>query len=305
MLWTVSTHESRPHSLVSLFHSSHYFLSLLSLLCGFIMAEGTKNQQHANFTDISQDRELLRYEEECGADQIFGMLIAHLYDEYPNFLSQPPPICDLQAFYKFIIEYLQTGRKIQESKKRFDTDADFKRRAYDCVVKLQNNRGLQFLDPDLLREEDGRLVFFPSGCDVPLTVVKSDGVKNYKKREDMRSIIRTTGVSSESLNEFIAVLPSVPLLHPAELKLAKQILKLSDCVLQVLDSLMLHQKNVILIIIIYYIKLELNKLQMRELDSEIVEMYQEVGTLLAKYRSGKIPKAFKIIPKMVNWEQIL
>lgn len=41
------------------------------------------------------------------------------------------------------------------------------------------------------------------------------------------------------------------------------------------------------------------------MDIEVVEMYQEVGRVLSKYRAGKIPKAFKIIPKMVNWEQIL
>lgn len=45
--------------------------------------------------------------------------------------------------------------------------------------------------------------------------------------------------------------------------------------------------------------------QVRDLDPEIVEMYREVGKVLSKYRSGKIPKAFKVIPKMVNWEQIL
>lgn len=44
---------------------------------------------------------------------------------------------------------------------------------------------------------------------------------------------------------------------------------------------------------------------MRDMDPEIVDMYKEVGVVLTKYRSGKIPKAFKIIPKMVNWEQIL
>ena len=30
----------------------------------------------------------------------FGMLIAHLQDEYPDFLIKSPPIADLQAFYK-------------------------------------------------------------------------------------------------------------------------------------------------------------------------------------------------------------
>ncbi|KAJ4452172.1 hypothetical protein ANN_03690 [Periplaneta americana] len=55
----------------------------------------------------------------------FGMLIAHLQDKFPNYSSESPPIADLQAFYK-------------ESKKRFDEDAEFKQRAYNCVVKLQN-----------------------------------------------------------------------------------------------------------------------------------------------------------------------
>lgn len=30
----------------------------------------------------------------------FGMLIAHLQDKFPNYLSVSPPIGDLQAFYK-------------------------------------------------------------------------------------------------------------------------------------------------------------------------------------------------------------
>lgn len=30
----------------------------------------------------------------------FGMLIAHLKDKFPNYLSVSPPIGDLQAFYK-------------------------------------------------------------------------------------------------------------------------------------------------------------------------------------------------------------
>ena len=30
----------------------------------------------------------------------FGMLIAHLKDKFPNYLTVSPPIQDLQAFYK-------------------------------------------------------------------------------------------------------------------------------------------------------------------------------------------------------------
>ncbi len=30
-----------------------------------------------------------------------------------------------------------------------------------------------------------------------------------------------------------------------------------------------------------------------------------VGRLLAKYKSGKLPKAFKMVPTLTNWEEIL
>jgi arginyl-tRNA synthetase len=55
----------------------------------------------------------------------FGMLIAHLQDKFPNYIEVSPPIRDLQSFYK-------------ESKKRFEEDKEFKKRGYDCVVKLQS-----------------------------------------------------------------------------------------------------------------------------------------------------------------------
>lgn len=140
----------------------------------------------------------------------FGMLIAHLQDRFPNFLTETPPIADLQAFYK-------------ESKKRFDEDEKFKARAHDCVVKLQSydadfvkawqmicdvsrkdftriydrldiriiERGESFyrnMMADVVREldekgvlklDDGRKLMFPSGCEIPLTVVKSDGGNTY------------------------------------------------------------------------------------------------------------------------------
>uniref|UniRef100_A0A3Q1C572 Arginine--tRNA ligase, cytoplasmic n=1 Tax=Amphiprion ocellaris TaxID=80972 RepID=A0A3Q1C572_AMPOC len=62
----------------------------------------------------------------------FGMLIAHLQDKFPDYLAVSPPISDLQAFYK-------------ESKKRFDDDEDFKKRAYQCVVRLQSR------EPDFIK----------------------------------------------------------------------------------------------------------------------------------------------------------
>lgn len=140
----------------------------------------------------------------------FGMLIAHLQDMFPDYLTVSPPIGDLQAFYK-------------ESKKRFDTDEEFKKRAYQCVVKLQSKepefikawnlicdvsrkefqkiydcldiklieRGesyyqdlmvevvKEFEKKGLVELDEGRKVVFPPGQPIPLTVVKSDGGYTY------------------------------------------------------------------------------------------------------------------------------
>lgn len=140
----------------------------------------------------------------------FGMLIAHLQDEFPNFKEESPPISDLMAFYK-------------KSKERFDSDELFKARAYACVVKLQahekdylkawnlicdvsrrefqkvydrldikiTERGESFYQDkmvavvadltarQLLEEDEGRKVMFGPGAQIPLTVVKSDGGFTY------------------------------------------------------------------------------------------------------------------------------
>ncbi|MGH0142958.1 UNVERIFIED_CONTAM: hypothetical protein FKN15_076963 [Acipenser sinensis] len=140
----------------------------------------------------------------------FGMLIAHLQDTFPDYLTASPPIGDLQAFYK-------------ESKKRFDNEEEFKKRAYQCVVKLQSKdpafikawssicdvsrqefqkvydclniqlieRGesfyqdmmtevvKEFENKGLVQVDEGRRVVFAPGCAVPLTVVKSDGGYTY------------------------------------------------------------------------------------------------------------------------------
>jgi len=148
----------------------------------------------------------------------FGMLIAHLKDEFPDYAKTSPPISDLMAFYK-------------DSKKRFDEDADFKKRAYESVVKLQSfdedhikawnlicdvsrrefekiykrlnvtltERGESFYqakmeyiakhlkERNVLQEEDGRWIMFGEGLKVPLTVIKSDGGFTYDT-SDMAAI---------------------------------------------------------------------------------------------------------------------
>lgn len=148
----------------------------------------------------------------------FGMLIAYLQDKFPDYLTNPPPISDIQAFYK-------------ESKKRFDEDPEFKQRAYNCVVRLQAydpdckkgwelicdisrkefekiyqrldikviERGESFYqdrmvaivkeleDKGLLEEDEGRKIMWADGINVPLTIVKSDGGFTYDT-SDMATI---------------------------------------------------------------------------------------------------------------------
>lgn len=46
-------------------------------------------------------------------------------------------------------------------------------------------------------------------------------------------------------------------------------------------------------------------IRVEELNPRVLAMYEGVRDILKKYRSGKLPKAFKMVPTLVNWEQIL
>ena len=41
------------------------------------------------------------------------------------------------------------------------------------------------------------------------------------------------------------------------------------------------------------------------MDEKVVSVFKGVGQILSKYRSGKLPKAFKVIPSLSNWEEVL
>merc|ERR1711973_558531 len=43
----------------------------------------------------------------------------------------------------------------------------------------------------------------------------------------------------------------------------------------------------------------------KDINPDVSQMYTEVGVLLTRYRSGKVPKAFKMLPQFRNWEQLL
>ena len=42
-----------------------------------------------------------------------------------------------------------------------------------------------------------------------------------------------------------------------------------------------------------------------QLEDKVVSVFKGVGKILSKYRSGRLPKAFKVIPSLSNWEEIL
>eukprot|EP00405_Crypthecodinium_cohnii_P007626 CAMPEP_0206424452 /NCGR_PEP_ID=MMETSP0324_2-20121206/3238_1 /ASSEMBLY_ACC=CAM_ASM_000836 /TAXON_ID=2866 /ORGANISM="Crypthecodinium cohnii, Strain Seligo" /LENGTH=424 /DNA_ID=CAMNT_0053889113 /DNA_START=171 /DNA_END=1445 /DNA_ORIENTATION=- len=41
------------------------------------------------------------------------------------------------------------------------------------------------------------------------------------------------------------------------------------------------------------------------LSPKVIQVYSDIGKWLKHYKSGKIPKAFKVIPSLVNWEEVL
>lgn len=41
------------------------------------------------------------------------------------------------------------------------------------------------------------------------------------------------------------------------------------------------------------------------LDPKVVEVYTAVGKIMSRFTAGKVPKAFKVIPNLQNWEEIL
>jgi len=41
------------------------------------------------------------------------------------------------------------------------------------------------------------------------------------------------------------------------------------------------------------------------LDAKVVAAYKSLGSILRTYKSGKLPKLFKIMPQIANWEEVL
>ena len=41
------------------------------------------------------------------------------------------------------------------------------------------------------------------------------------------------------------------------------------------------------------------------MDPKIISAYKKVGVVMKSFKSGKLPKAFKVIPQTQNWEELL
>ena len=52
-------------------------------------------------------------------------------------------------------------------------------------------------------------------------------------------------------------------------------------------------------------ELDTSKTEGPIMDEKIVDAYKKLGVVLKTYRSGKLPKAFKVIPMVSNWEELL
>jgi essential nuclear protein 1 len=37
---------------------------------------------------------------------------------------------------------------------------------------------------------------------------------------------------------------------------------------------------------------------------QVAQVYEGVGKVMSRYTTGKVPKAFKIIPNLKNWEEV-
>lgn len=46
-------------------------------------------------------------------------------------------------------------------------------------------------------------------------------------------------------------------------------------------------------------------LYLDNLDASVSEIYRKVGSILCKYKSGKLPKALKVLPSLKSWDALL
>jgi essential nuclear protein 1 len=55
----------------------------------------------------------------------------------------------------------------------------------------------------------------------------------------------------------------------------------------------------------YQKKLQQQQQHSPKLPPKVIQVYTEIGKILKHYSNGKLPKAFKIIPSLSNWEEVL
>lgn len=51
---------------------------------------------------------------------------------------------------------------------------------------------------------------------------------------------------------------------------------------------------------------KLKEVDEKSLDNpEVKRVYSEIGKIFTRYRSGKVPRAFKIIPNLEHWREVI
>ena len=54
------------------------------------------------------------------------------------------------------------------------------------------------------------------------------------------------------------------------------------------------------------LEIKLKEVNSKSIDNpEVRRVYGEIGKIFATYRSGKVPKAFKVIPNLDKWREVI
>ncbi|KAI6225152.1 putative arginine--tRNA ligase, cytoplasmic [Aphelenchoides fujianensis] len=168
------------------------------------------------------------------------------------------------------VEHVQVAVVLGEDKKKFKTRSGKTARFTDLldegvrcaeVKLLETKRAKASFLPFLIHKFSGAKEAIAYGC-IRYEVMKSARVSDYVFSFDRMldvcgntavyllyaharicSIIRTAGVDPQQMAAYVNALPNgvLPLEHPAELKLGKQLLRFPDVLLTVLESLQLHK----------------------------------------------------------------
>jgi len=129
--------------------------------------------------------------------------------------------------------------------------------------------------------------------------VNSDGNNNFLLNSNVKPKINFLDDESEEFSQDDSYVEQIIDVDPEEELVMKLFMSESNPTKKTISDLIME-------------KIKEKELQMQNpvalesrLDSKIVTVYSQVGQILSRYTSGRLPKAAKIIPVLSNWEEIL